>query len=53
MGNIDELLVCGEITNMPSGKKITDFLEERKIKIKNLKKGDVLDIGSIIPLMTT
>ncbi len=53
MGGINELLISGDITNMPSGEKIIDFLEERKIKIKNLRKGDVLDIGSIIPLMTT
>lgn len=53
MGDSDELLVNGEVDSLPSGKEITTFLKHRNIKIKNLKKGEVLDIGSIIPLMTT
>lgn len=53
MGNSDELLVNGELELLPSYKEIIAFLKHRNIKIKNLKKGEVLDIGSIIPLMTT
>lgn len=52
MGDFDELLVNGDIRLLPSGEKIRNFLKAKNIKIKNLKKGDVLDIGSILPLMT-
>ncbi len=52
MGSSDELLVNGEIEFLPSGEKIAEFLKQKNIKIKNLRKGEVLDIGSIIPLMT-
>ena len=53
MGGKGELLVNGDIGTLPSGEKIARFLNCRNIKISNLKKGEVLDIGSIIPLMTT
>ena len=53
MGDKDVLLVNGEIETMKDGKLIKDFLDERNIRIKNLKKGEVTDIGSILPLMTT
>ena len=53
MGSSDTLLVNGDIDLLPSGEKIKEFLKEKNIKIKNLKKGDVIDIGSVIPLMTT
>lgn len=53
LGSSDELLVNGDIDLLPEGEKIIKFLKDRDIKIKNLKKGDVLDIGSVLPLMTT
>lgn len=53
MESSDTLLVNGDVGLLPSGEKIKEFLKEKNIKIKNLKKGDVIDIGSVIPLMTT
>ena len=52
MGSFDELLVNGDIDLLPSAEKIREFLKNKNIKIKNLKEGEVVDIGSIIPLMT-
>ncbi len=48
-----ELLINGDIDLLPDSKKIRDFLLKKNIQIKKLKEGEVLDIGSIIPLMTT
>ena len=52
MGDIDTLLVNGDISLMPSEYKIRSFLNSKNIKIREIKKGEVLDIGSIIPLCT-
>ncbi len=49
----DELLINGDINTLPDCRRIKEFLEERKIRIKSIKEGEVTDIGSIIPLMTT
>ena len=51
MGAKDELLVNGDIDTLPDSKKIKEFLEERNIRIKSIKEGEVTDIGSIIPLI--
>ena len=53
MENCDTLLVNGDVSLIPAGDKIQKFLDSKNIKIKKLKDGQVLDIGSIIPLMTT
>lgn len=50
MGAKDELLVNGDINTLPDSERIKEFLEERKIRIKSIKEGEVTDIGSIIPL---
>ena len=47
----NKLLVNGEISTLKSAEEIKKFLSERKIEIKSIKKGKVLDIGSIIPVM--
>lgn len=52
LGNCSELLVNGNIESIPSGKKIREFLESKNIKLKNLKEGKVVDIGSVIPILT-
>ena len=52
MGNKDLLLVNGELSTHPDGEKIKSFLKAKNIKIKELKKGPLTDIGSILPLMT-
>lgn len=52
MGDRDTLLINGDISFIPSGNKIRKFLNSKNIKIKKLKEGLVIDIGSIIPLMT-
>lgn len=52
LGSPCELLVNGNIESIPSGEKIREFLETRNIKIRNLREGEVLDIGSIIPILT-
>ena len=51
MGNKNELLINGEIDLLPESEKIRDFLSLKNISIRKLKEGEVLDIGSIIPLM--
>lgn len=47
----DTLAVNGELSHIPDGEKITKFLKERDISVINLKKGEICDIGSVIPLM--
>jgi len=47
-----ELLINGDINLLPASEQIKNFLNAKNIKIKSLTKGAVLDIGSIIPLMT-
>ena len=46
-----EIAVNGELSYIPDGEKILKFLKERDISVKNLKKGEICDIGSVIPLM--
>ena len=53
LGGSDVLLVNGEIKTHPDYEKIVNFLQCKGIYIKNLKKGNIIDIGSILPLMTT
>lgn len=45
------LLINGEIKYLPDGDAIKEFLSKKGISIKELKKGSVTDIGSILPLM--
>lgn len=47
----DVLALNGELSAFPGGAAVQSFLNERKIKITNLKKGKICDIGSVIPLM--
>ncbi|MBQ8808196.1 MAG: hypothetical protein IJZ81_02690 [Clostridia bacterium] len=53
LGGSDVLLVNGDIKTHPDYEKIVNFLQCKGIYIKNLKKGNIIDIGSILPLMTT
>ncbi len=53
MASENELLINGDIDLLPDSKKIRNFLSLKNIRITKLKEGEVLDIGSIIPLMTT
>ena len=53
LGAPDTLLVNGDVETIKSGNLIKEFLNRKGIKIKNLKKGEVIDIGSVLPLMTT
>lgn len=46
-----EIAVNGELSYISDGEKILKFLKEREISVKNLKKGEICDIGSVIPLM--
>ncbi len=51
MGDKDLLFINGELKTHPDGEKIRAFLHNKSIKIKELKKGPLTDIGSILPLM--
>lgn len=46
------LLLNGEIKYLPDCDSIKEFLFKKGISLKEIKKGPVTDIGSIIPLMT-
>lgn len=52
MGDKDTLIVNGDISTLPFGEKIKEFLDRKNIKIQKSKEGEVVDIGSVIPLMT-
>lgn len=52
MGSHNELLINGNIDTLRDAKNIKSFLAEKNINIKNLTEREVLDIGSIIPLIT-
>ena len=52
MGDEKTLIVNGDISTLPSGDKIRDFLGSKNIKIQKSKEGEILDIGSIILLCT-
>lgn len=52
LGDADTLIVNGDISLIGAGSKIKEFLDRKNIKIQKSKEGEVLDIGSIIPLMT-
>lgn len=45
------LLLNGEIKYLPESDAVKVFLNKKGISIKELKKGPVTDIGSILPLM--
>lgn len=47
-----KLLVNGEIETHPDNERIKKFLSKKEIEIKSLRKGKLLDIGSILPLLT-
>ncbi len=55
MGKADKhtLLVNGELEKYKQGQIILNILEDKKITPLPLRKGALLDIGSIIPLMAT
>lgn len=46
------LLVNGEIRYLSQSTVVLEFLNKKRITVKELKKGPLTDIGSIIPLMT-
>ena len=46
------LLINGEISSFADGNTIKDFLNKKGFSIKELKKGPLTDIGSILPLIT-
>ena len=52
MGDKNTLIVNGDISTLPSGDKIREFLDSKNIKIQKSKEGEIIDIGSIIPLCT-
>ena len=52
LGDKNSLLVNGDISTLDSKDEIKGFLNAKGIKIQNLKKGEVTDIGSILPLTT-
>ena len=52
LGGNNTLLVNGDIDKIPAGSKIREFLDRKNIKIKQIKEGEIVDIGTIIPLMT-
>lgn len=53
MGNIDEdnVLLAGEFKTHIDGNKIKKYLKENKKRIIELKKGEIKDLGSLIPLI--
>ena len=53
MSDENELLINGDSDLLSDSAKIKDFLLSKGITIKNLRNGEVIDIGSIIPLMTS
>ncbi len=52
MGDCDTLVINGDISTLPSGNNIKEFLDRKNVKIQKAKEGDVIDIGSIIPICT-
>ncbi|MBR3596764.1 MAG: hypothetical protein IKL47_07300 [Clostridia bacterium] len=48
--NKDILAVTGELKYHRDGEKIRDFCEKHGVTIKELQKGRITDIGSILPL---
>ena len=51
LGGNSTLLINGDIEAFPDGNAVRDFLSKRNMQAVNLKKGNLTDIGSIIPLM--
>ncbi len=47
------LLINGEIGAFFGSERVINFLREKNISTKSLKKGALTDIGSILPLMST
>lgn len=52
MGNIDKnnILIAGELKTHIDGDRILDFIKKRNINIIELKKGEIEDLGSMIPI---
>lgn len=46
----DILAFCGEISHHPDGEKIKSFLRNYNMYPVSLKKGDLIDIGSVLPI---
>lgn len=47
----DKLAITGELRYHSNHREISDFLKQRDIEIIELKKGEIIDIGGIIPLI--
>lgn len=45
-----KMLFTGDIYSHPDGKKISDFLYDKKIQVISLSSGPLLDIGGILPI---
>lgn len=52
LGGKSTLLLNGETACMASGAEIEKFTSRKGIFIKSLKKGEIVDIGSVLPLAT-
>ena len=52
MGDKNSLLINGELSTHPDKDRILSFLQGKNIEVKELKKGNLTDIGSILPLIT-
>ena len=46
----DMLAFCGDIANHPDYTKINSFLRERNVYPHSLFGGELIDIGSVIPI---
>ena len=53
-GMIDKNAVafCGSLSSHPDGNRIKAFLSERNVEAVELFEGELIDIGSILPVMT-
>ena len=49
----DTLAVSGELKYHKDGDRIINFCHAHNVKIKELRKGRIVDIGSILPLLET
>jgi hypothetical protein len=48
----NKIAFCGDVTKHPDYEKINEFLKRKNKEIVSLSKEKLLDLGSIIPLMT-
>ncbi len=46
----DQLAFTGSLDTHPDGKKITDFMRERSVEPVYIRQGELLDIGSAVPV---